>query len=232
MTDVRYHPLDISSGPSITKFSSFLNHEHPDGIDVLVNNAGIAIDGFDPSVVERTLDCNYYGTLALTEKILPSIRQSGRIVNVSSLASRLNKYSPALTQAFREAREVDEVTTLMNDFQTAVKAGDYAEKGWPGTAYCVSKAGLNGMTKVLGRQIAQGNGVVAQARGLGHELGHGVATGVSINAVDPGYVNTDMTKGRGRKSPDQGAMGPVHVALQDIQGANGEYWENSEVTPW
>ena len=46
LTDVKYHALDIGQTNSIRQFSDFLKKEHPDGIDVVVNNAGIGMDGF------------------------------------------------------------------------------------------------------------------------------------------------------------------------------------------
>src|SRR6202034_290112 len=92
-TAVKYHQLDISDSKSIDSFCEFLRKEHPEGIDVLVNNAGVALDGFgrfsplssssnkkhmhmnqsadfnfpDASVAQQTLQCNYYGTLQMTQ---------------------------------------------------------------------------------------------------------------------------------------------------------------------
>ena len=232
LTDVEYHSLDISSGPSITSFATFLKEKHPGGIDILVNNAGIAMDGFNTTVVEKTLDCNYFGTLALTENLLSHMRENGRVVNVSSMVGKLNKYSPELTKAFRDAKEVGDITTLMNDFQAAVAEGNQEQKGWPSAAYAVSKTGVTGMTKILGREVRDGSGVVTQARGLGHDLGKETAKGVLINACCPGYVNTDMTKGNGRKTPDEGAATPVKLALGDIGGAAGQFWEHEEASDW
>lgn len=45
-TELKYRQLDISDSKSIGSFCEFLRKEHPGGIDVLVNNAGIALDGF------------------------------------------------------------------------------------------------------------------------------------------------------------------------------------------
>ena len=45
-TTVKYHGLDISKSKSILDFAEFLRKEHPEGIDMVVNNAGVAIDGF------------------------------------------------------------------------------------------------------------------------------------------------------------------------------------------
>lgn len=46
LTTVRYCGLDVSAAGSVRDFGSFLEREHPGGIDVVVNNAGIAMDGF------------------------------------------------------------------------------------------------------------------------------------------------------------------------------------------
>lgn len=49
LTDVKYAPLDIADEASRKKFEEFLKEEHPEGIDVLVNNGGIALNGFSES---------------------------------------------------------------------------------------------------------------------------------------------------------------------------------------
>lgn len=46
LTSVTYHGLDISRTKSILDFAGFLEKEHPEGIDMVVNNAGIAMNGF------------------------------------------------------------------------------------------------------------------------------------------------------------------------------------------
>ena len=46
LATIKYHGLDISEPNSITDFAAFLKREHPDGIDMVVNNAGIAMTGF------------------------------------------------------------------------------------------------------------------------------------------------------------------------------------------
>lgn len=46
------------------------------------------------------------------------------------------------------------------------------------------------------------------------------------------YVNTDMTKGKGIKTPDDGAKTPVMLALEDIGGRSGEFWEREKISQW
>jgi NAD(P)-dependent dehydrogenase (short-subunit alcohol dehydrogenase family) len=61
-------------------------------LDVLVNNAGTAVQGDGPpsvcdlSALEKTFRTNFFGTVAVTQAMLPLLRRSeaGRIVNVSS----------------------------------------------------------------------------------------------------------------------------------------------------
>ena len=74
-------------------------------LDILVNNAGICLEnpgasGSDPGtlsseILRETFETNFFGTVALTQKLLPLIRraQAGRIVNVSSIMASLTLHS-------------------------------------------------------------------------------------------------------------------------------------------
>ncbi|MCJ1287722.1 hypothetical protein MMC26_007074 [Xylographa opegraphella] len=214
LAEVQYQALDIGQTASIRAFAAFVRERHPHGIDVVVNNAGIAMTGFDSTVVKETLQCNYYGTLEATQTLLPLLHPSGRLVNVSSMAGHLNKYSPALQARFRAARTVDDVTALMEAFKAAVAAGTEAEQGWPSAAYAVSKAGVTAMTGVVAREE--------------RERGRGVL----VNSCCPGYVKTDMTRGGGMKTVDEGAQTPVMLALGDLGGRSGEFWQGERVVEW
>ena len=66
-------------------------------VDVLINNAGMAFKGSDPTPFEQqckpTLDVNFRGTVEFTEEMLPLVRmgEDARIVNVASMAGYLTQ---------------------------------------------------------------------------------------------------------------------------------------------
>jgi len=110
-------------------------------LDILVSNAGIAIDQLllrvKPEEVARTFATNVEGAIWCAKAaIRPMMRKRwGRIIHLSSVVG---------------------------------------ETGNPGQAvYAASKAALIGLTKTLAREYA--------------------SRGVTVNAVAPGYIETDMT---------------------------------------
>jgi NAD(P)-dependent dehydrogenase (short-subunit alcohol dehydrogenase family) len=72
-------------------------------LDVLVNNAAVALDRAPPSQLDmqtlrQTFDTNFFGVFAVTRALLPLLRKSeaGRVVNISSgLASLAQNSDPS-----------------------------------------------------------------------------------------------------------------------------------------
>jgi NAD(P)-dependent dehydrogenase (short-subunit alcohol dehydrogenase family) len=91
-----YVQLDTSDEASIAAAAAAISDEHG-RLDILVNNAGIANwDDGVPSraslnAVREVLETNFVGTLAVTQAMLPLLREStaGRIVNISSALGSL-----------------------------------------------------------------------------------------------------------------------------------------------
>jgi carbonyl reductase 1 len=162
--------------------------------------------------VKKTLHSNYYGTLEATKTLLPQIKKGGRLVNVSSQMGNLSRFPSQLRSRLLAAKTVPEVTALMEEFTTAVANRTHEKQGWPSAAYVVSKAGCTTMTVAVAAEEEKNN------------------NGVLVNACCPGWVNTDMTNGRGIKTPDQGAETPVLLALGDIKGQTGLFWANGRPT--
>ncbi len=88
---VRFEALDLASLSSVEAFSERLRGQ-TDRLDLLINNAGVMVppkrqeteDGF-----ELQLGTNYLGHFALTGRLMPLLRQSGRarVVTLSSVAA-------------------------------------------------------------------------------------------------------------------------------------------------
>ena len=89
--DARYLLVDLNQPPTSQAAARTIQNEFPH-LDVLVNNAAIvdAADGppgaVDPNVVRRIFETNFFGTLAVTQALLPLLRAApaARIVNLSS----------------------------------------------------------------------------------------------------------------------------------------------------
>jgi NAD(P)-dependent dehydrogenase (short-subunit alcohol dehydrogenase family) len=86
-------------------------------LDILVNNAGVWLE--DPpakvaqpggnrtstlpeEILRKTFETNFFGTVALTQQLLPLLRKSvaGRIVNVSSIMGSLTLHSDSSSQIY------------------------------------------------------------------------------------------------------------------------------------
>ena len=85
--------MDVDSDASVVDGIKAIAANGP--IDVLVNNAGIegrgAIEELDLSVFRSVMETNFFGALRCIKAVLPEMRtrQSGCIVNVTSLAGRV-----------------------------------------------------------------------------------------------------------------------------------------------
>jgi NAD(P)-dependent dehydrogenase (short-subunit alcohol dehydrogenase family) len=89
--DAHFLLLDVTKPETITRAEETIQSKHG-RLDILVNNAGIVAKGdgppsvADPQAVRDALEVNFFGVLAVTQAMLPLVRQSssGRIVMVSS----------------------------------------------------------------------------------------------------------------------------------------------------
>ena len=92
--------LDVTDEPSIEAAAQWVSSEFGK-LDVLVNNAGIALDGgnsaleIDVEVLRQTYETNVFGVFTVTKHFVPLLKLSdgGRIVNMSSGLGSLTQNS-------------------------------------------------------------------------------------------------------------------------------------------
>jgi 3-oxoacyl-[acyl-carrier protein] reductase len=138
-------------------------------LDVLVNNAGIAIDGLLVRIKDedwkRQLDVNLSGLFHLSKAAArPMMKQrGGAVVNLTSVVGEMGNAGQA--------------------------------------AYAATKAGIIGFTRAMARELASRN--------------------VRVNAVSPGFIDTDMTKEMAEaaraKTLEQIPMGRLGTAAEVAQ---------------
>lgn len=115
------HPLDITDQASVEALASWLG-ERFGRVDVLINNAGISLDRFSNSLLDlpldtlrATLETNLFGTLRVTQALMPLLRVSaaGRVVNLSSGMGQLSDMGTG-TPAYRISKTaINAVTTIL-----------------------------------------------------------------------------------------------------------------------
>jgi NAD(P)-dependent dehydrogenase (short-subunit alcohol dehydrogenase family) len=87
---VTQHRLDVADKDAVAAFPAVIAAAHG-GLDVLVNNAGVALGGAFEQVSEADFEwlftINFWGVVRMTRAFLPMLRQSrqARLVNLSSL---------------------------------------------------------------------------------------------------------------------------------------------------
>ncbi|XP_052210229.1 salutaridine reductase-like isoform X1 [Diospyros lotus] len=153
---------------------------------------------------------NYYGTKGVTEALLPLLQLSGspRIVNVSSRFGLLRFIKNERARSELEDVErlsEDAIDKILQMFLRDFKEDKLKANGWPtiSSAYRVSKAAINGYTRILARRFPR----------------------FRVNCVHPGRVKTDLTYHMGNLTPEEGARAPVVLALLPDDGPSGLYFD-------
>ncbi|XP_023215227.1 carbonyl reductase [NADPH] 1-like [Centruroides sculpturatus] len=219
----KFHLLNISNLESIRQLRDYLKETY-DGLDVLVNNAGIAYKMASTvpfhEQAENTIAVNFFDTLNVCNELFPILRPHSRVVNISSVYGMLSKVgnediqkkfsSPYLTK--------EELCVLMRKFVQDIKDGVHEKNGWSNSTYCVSKVGVSALTFIQQREFDEDS-----------------RPDLVVNAVHPGIVDTDMTSHKGELTPEQGAEAPVYLALlpPNVEKPRGQFvWNDKTIVDW
>ncbi len=88
-----FEPVDVADGEACHSFVRGVVDRFG-GIDVLVNNAGVARDGvlgtFAAGDIDAVVDLNVKGTIQMTKPVVRAMlrRRAGRVINISSVVGR------------------------------------------------------------------------------------------------------------------------------------------------
>jgi NAD(P)-dependent dehydrogenase (short-subunit alcohol dehydrogenase family) len=97
------------------------------GVDILVNNAGIPkrrhVSRLDSATVESVMNINYFSPVRLTLALLPHMleRDSGRIINISSVAATLSSPGESAYDASKAAVTAFSESMAIDLWQTGIK---------------------------------------------------------------------------------------------------------------
>ena len=126
--EVRGMQLDVTDAVSIDAAAKQIAREHG-RLDVLMNNAGIALDHAPPSataldVFTRTFAVNLFGVIEITKAMIPLLRGAAvpRIVNVSSGLADPG-YTATELNAFSGPQTVDEAAVVIVRLATLAEDG-------------------------------------------------------------------------------------------------------------
>ncbi|KAK3433854.1 (+)-neomenthol dehydrogenase [Eucalyptus grandis] len=232
---VIFHQLDVSDPASVSSLADFVKHKFGK-LDILVNNAGVtgAIVDADAlrassigkkqvdlskimtetyELTEECLNINYYGAKRMVDAFIGLLQTSDSptIVNVSSSMAKLENLPEGLaTEVFSNAESLTEekVDEVLKEFLSDFEEGSVKTKGWPVhlSAYTVSKAALNAYTRILAANYPT----------------------FRINCVCPGFVKTDINCNTGSLTPEEGAEGPMSLALLLSGGPSGRFFQGTK----
>lgn len=208
---VSFQRLDIADDSSIAALKEQLRSGGT-RIDILINNAATTMDGFDEAVARGTIDTNFYGPILLTDALLPLIADGGAIVMVTSSAGQLSIVSGKLKDRFLDSSLTREgLFDLVESFVDSVRRGRHSEEGWPTSAYGVSKLALNAYVRITAPLLS--------------------SRGIRLNAVDPGWVRSDMGGAGAPRTLQQGAGSVLWAALLEDDRSGG-FHRDGRSLPW
>ena len=179
--------LDVASLEDINALAIYLSDKHG-RVDVLINNAGILIDGqlgeaasicdASADTLKRSFEVNTVGPVMLINALLPLMRQSGsaNIVNISSGMGQLSDMG-----------------------------GQYA-------GYRISKTALNAVTAIFAAELE--------------------GSGITINAVCPGWVRTDMGGSNAERTLEEGVDTTIWLATSGDNQQSGGFYRDRQLIAW
>ncbi|KAI3899467.1 hypothetical protein MKW92_026038 [Papaver armeniacum] len=165
-------------------------------------------------LAEECVQTNYYGVKSVTKALIPLLQLSSspRIVNVTSTIGMLQfvtKKNALEILSDGDGLKEESVDEMVNMFLKDFKGDLLESEGWPSClpAYTISKASLNGYTRILAKQYPN----------------------FRINCVCPGWVKTDICYNSGVLTTAEGAERVVNLAFVPDDGPSGFFFSHGKI---
>ncbi|KAF2278351.1 NAD(P)-binding protein [Westerdykella ornata] len=201
-------PLDLTCDASIRAAAAAVLAKHG-RLDLLVNNAGIALDHYpieegEPTrdAFRKTFDTNVFGTAAVTDAFIPLL----------SRAQEWNaKHHLPGGGGVRRPPTIVFISSTLGSITARVDpAGPYAETDMH--IYRASKAAVNMLAAHYASRFRD--------------------QGWKVNAVCPGYVKTDMNGGEGEITVEEAMPHIVRVCTLGEDGETGTFTGRDGKLEW
>ncbi|WP_413295358.1 SDR family NAD(P)-dependent oxidoreductase [Bdellovibrio sp. HCB185ZH] len=117
IANFKHYSCDVSDERAVVETVKQIREDEPEGIDILINNAGMASMNHTiltpASTVHKLFGTNVYGTFFFSREIAKLMKKNGkgRIVNFSTVAVPLNLEGEAIYAASKSA--VETLTIIM-----------------------------------------------------------------------------------------------------------------------
>ncbi|XP_026333372.1 carbonyl reductase [NADPH] 1-like [Hyposmocoma kahamanoa] len=214
-----FHQLDVTDRNSVKVFANHLKEKHG-GLDILINNAGILVKDLYKTTYEdanHVIDVNYRSLFIIQEFLFPILKDNARVVNVSSDCGFISHIkNPYWVQRLtKKDIKAADVNAFVDWFLDSVKNGTVKKEDFEEMemlAYRISKVAVTALTRAQQNEINRG---------------------ISINSLNPGYVQTEMNKNVGYIPLEESGKAPVYLALDVDQSVKGKYfWYDKTEKDW
>lgn len=160
--------LDLTNQKSIDNANDIIRAKFK-GIDVLINNAGIApdLDKTKPDLesFKATFETNVFGLVNFTETVLDLVNENGKILNISSIMATLNIDAKIDSTAYRMSKSALNMYTKTLSARLMGKniAVNSIHPGWVDTKLSTAGAPLttefsaSGIFRLLEKDMGTGN---------------------------------------------------------------------------
>lgn len=215
----QYHALDVSDDESIKKLAEFIKNKHG-GFDVLVNNAAILEwQEVYPTyeAAKRNIDTNFKSLLTIEKFLYPLLRDTARVVNVSSACGHLSNLKDEKWLNILKSPDLttEQINEFVDEYLESVRNGTFDKTRFADNGkhaeHRVSKIATTALTMIQQRKYKN----------------------IIINAVHPGHVKTDMANGGGEVDPDKAAKVVLYLILEASPKLKGTFmWYNGKLIDW